>query len=40
MYGLGNMKYSNGDIYFGDWVDNIRNGMGEIKFSDGREYEG
>ena len=31
MYGLGVLKYPNGDIYNGHFIGNVANGYGELK---------
>ena len=38
--GKGTMKYLNGDVYNGDWVDNKRQGSGKLITNDGIEYIG
>ena len=34
------MKYANGDIYEGDWVDDKYHGKGTLKYANGDIYEG
>jgi len=38
--GSGAYKYSNGDVYNGEWKDGERNGSGDYKYSDGDSYTG
>jgi hypothetical protein len=40
MTGKGIMRYANGDIYEGDWLDHELHGYGTFTFSDGRKYIG
>ncbi len=37
---MGEMKYSNGDIYNGNWSKDKAQGYGEIKFANNSKYEG
>lgn len=39
-HGHGIYKYDNGDIYEGEWKDNMRNGHGIYVFTEGDIYEG
>jgi len=38
--GVGKMKYKNGDVYFGIWHMDKRNGNGTMRYSNGDVYEG
>lgn len=38
--GWGEMRYTNGDIYVGEWSANKRNGYGILTFANGDRYEG
>lgn len=39
--GMGTCKYANGDVYDGDWYQNMRDGKGRYEFAvDGAVYEG
>lgn len=38
--GLGKIVYENGDVYYGDWVDDIRDGKGKLEYKNGDVYEG
>jgi hypothetical protein len=38
--GKGNFTWSNGDVYIGDFKENIRNGYGMIIYKNGEKYEG
>lgn len=40
MHGRGVFKFSNGDMYDGDWKDNYMHGRGIFKYADGSSYEG
>lgn len=39
-HGKGYYKYPNGDVYFGDWVDDDFHGRGVYAFVSGDVYEG
>jgi hypothetical protein len=39
-HGHGTMKYSNGNIYTGDWIDDRFDGNGEYIWADGRRFIG
>ncbi len=39
-HGFGKMVYPNGDIYEGQWINNLRNGTGSYKWPNGGIYEG
>lgn len=39
-HGRGKMKYINGDVYNGEWKNNLRHGVGEYKMSDFDIYNG
>jgi hypothetical protein len=39
-HGHGTMKYSNGNIYTGDWIEDRFDGNGEYIWADGRRYIG
>ena len=39
-HGKGVMKYSNGDVYQGQWGEGYRQGTGLIKFGDGTSFDG
>jgi hypothetical protein len=39
-HGFGTMKYSNGEIYEGDWFDGVRSGVGKMTWTNGDVYEG
>ena len=39
-YGFGIYHYSNGDVYEGDWKNNMQHGRGKYYFTDGFTYEG
>lgn len=32
--------YNNGDVFDGQWIENIRQGQGTLKFTDGYLYKG
>ena len=34
------MRYSNGDVYEGEWRSSRRHGEGRMQYSDGRMYQG
>jgi hypothetical protein len=36
----GIIKYTNGDIYESNWVNNMKNGKGIMKYNNGEIYEG
>ncbi len=36
----GTNKYADGDVYIGDWKDDIQDGKGIYKFKNGDVYEG
>ncbi len=38
--GRGRLTYINGDIYEGEWSNNLRHGKGILKGADGSIYEG
>jgi hypothetical protein len=38
--GKGTMKYINGDIYIGEWVNDLRHGYGTMTYTNGDVYEG
>ena len=38
--GKGKKYYKNGEIYEGDWKNNVREGQGSMKFKDGKIYKG
>ena len=38
--GFGALKFSNGDVFEGIWVDDERSGFGLMKFGSGEEYKG
>jgi len=38
--GYGVMKYTEGDVYQGEWRDDMQHGKGEIVYSDGDKYIG
>lgn len=38
--GKGTMKYDNGDVYEGEWVDGMREGKGCMKYNNGDMYDG
>ena len=38
--GEGTMRYDNGDVYVGNWVNGEREGYGEMKYSNGDVYAG
>jgi hypothetical protein len=38
--GYGIMRYNSGDLYDGEWYENLRHGKGIFTWSDGRAYEG
>lgn len=40
MVGKGTLKWPDGRIYIGDWLNNQMHGVGEFLFSDGRIYTG
>lgn len=40
IYRRGRLKYSNGDIYDGEWLNGKRHGKGTLKFADGGGYIG
>ena len=33
-------EYGNGDMYEGDWVDDVRSGLGVLTMANGDRYEG
>ena len=39
-HGKGTYKYTNGNVYEGDWVDGRKNGQGTQTWSNGEKYEG
>jgi hypothetical protein len=40
-HGKGEMRFANGDLYTGSWVDNRREGLGRQKFAaDGSVFDG
>lgn len=39
-HGRGRLVYENGDVYYGDWVDNRRHGMGTFIYANGNKYSG
>jgi len=39
-YGNGTMKYKNGDVYNGRWMDDTQNGKGTMKYANGDVYNG
>lgn len=39
-HGEGTVKYYNGDVYEGSWVQNSRNGYGKFSSMEGEQYEG
>lgn len=39
-HGYGIYKYSNGDVYEGEWVEDEQQGNGILRFADGSVYEG
>jgi hypothetical protein len=40
MEGYGKAIYTNGDIYYGNWRIDSRDGTGTMKYIDGRLYKG
>ena len=40
MHGKGDMIYSSGNFYQGEWSDNIMHGIGKMNFADGNIYQG
>ena len=34
------MKFKNGKVYIGDFVNDIKEGMGKVEFQDQNTYEG
>ncbi|DAZ99333.1 TPA: hypothetical protein N0F65_005184 [Lagenidium giganteum] len=40
IYRRGKLKFSNGDIYDGEWVNGKRHGQGVLKFANGSSYAG
>jgi hypothetical protein len=38
--GWGRYYYSNGNIYEGDWKDDLKSGRGKMNYSNGEVYEG
>src|SRR5574344_1207557 len=38
--GRGTFHYADGDVYVGDWTNDIQNGKGIYKFQNGDVYEG
>lgn len=38
--GRGKMYYLNGDVYEGEWLEDCREGYGEVGFADGGRYVG
>ncbi len=40
MHGKGIMKYADGSIYEGDWVNDVMHGEGIFIYDDGSKYEG
>jgi hypothetical protein len=40
IHGTGKMEYANGDVYEGQWKNNMRNGKGKITFIDKSTYDG
>ena len=38
--GPGTFSYKNGDVFEGDWVENVRHGKGTCRFANGDVYEG
>ena len=38
--GKGTMKYANGDVYEGDWVDNQKEGKCSLIYKNGSTYTG
>ena len=39
-HGYGVMKYSNGNLFMGEWKDDCFDGFGEYMWSDGRKFKG
>jgi hypothetical protein len=39
-HGRGKMIYINGDVYEGNWADNLREGKGKMIYANGDIYEG
>jgi hypothetical protein len=37
---LGRFSYYNGDEYFGEWTEDLKNGKGVYKYNNGDKYEG
>jgi hypothetical protein len=40
VHGAGEMKFSNGDLYWGEFADSKAHGVGVLRFVNGDEYEG
>ena len=40
MNGKGCFKYTDGKVYYGEWVNNIKNGFGMLKTTNGFIYIG
>lgn len=38
--GMGIYRYSNGNIYNGNWKDDLKNGLGKMNYPNGACYEG
>lgn len=38
--GFGKMLYANGNVYEGEWKNNLKNGQGKQSYKDGSSYEG
>lgn len=37
---MGTMRYANGDIYVGEWANDMKNGRGKFYYAKGAVYEG
>lgn len=40
MLGQGKFEFANGDVYTGEWVNNVRHGLGRCEYHTGEAYDG
>lgn len=40
MHGYGVFRWASGRVYMGNWVGDMKNGIGRLSFKGGNEYQG